>query len=179
MKSSSVTVVPAFTLVESKSSAYEGPISRATIVPAFNLEQYARALGSAITVLGDLPALEAAFCTPAVTLAPPADEYASEDSAETVCPPCNPELDWLLDETPTRSGQKGRAASLSHRAAFLLMHVDGVSTVREILEQCGLVREEALRALADLIHVGEIVFAAPAPRSEIRERSVCSVEVEG
>jgi hypothetical protein len=49
-----------------------------------------------------------------------------------------------------------RWLGLDHRSGFLLSRVDGVSTVEEILDICGMPRLEALKTLADLLERGAI-----------------------
>ncbi len=49
-----------------------------------------------------------------------------------------------------------RWLGLDHRAGFLLSRVDGVSTVEELLDICGMPRLEALRTLVDLLERGAI-----------------------
>jgi hypothetical protein len=49
-----------------------------------------------------------------------------------------------------------RWLGLDHRSGFLLSRVDGVSTVEEILDICGMPRLEALKTLADLLDRGAI-----------------------
>jgi hypothetical protein len=45
---------------------------------------------------------------------------------------------------------------LDHRAGFLLSRVDGLSTVEEVLDICGMPRLEALKTLVDLLDRGAI-----------------------
>ncbi len=49
-----------------------------------------------------------------------------------------------------------RWLGLDHRSGFLLSRVDGVSTVEELLDVCGMPRLEALKTLADLLERGAI-----------------------
>jgi hypothetical protein len=49
-----------------------------------------------------------------------------------------------------------RWLGLDHRSGFLLSRVDGVSTVEELLDICGMPRLEALKTLADLLERGAI-----------------------
>jgi hypothetical protein len=49
-----------------------------------------------------------------------------------------------------------RWLGLDHRSGFLLSRVDGVSSVEEILDVCGMPRLEALKTLADLLERGAI-----------------------
>jgi len=51
-----------------------------------------------------------------------------------------------------------RWLGLDHRAGFLLSRVDGVSTVEEILDVCGMPRLEAIKTLAELIERGAIAL---------------------
>lgn len=51
-----------------------------------------------------------------------------------------------------------RWLGLDHRAGFLLSRVDGVSSVEEILDVCGMPRLEALKTLAELLERGAITF---------------------
>lgn len=49
-----------------------------------------------------------------------------------------------------------RWLGLDHRSGFLLSRIDGVSTVEEVLDVCGMPRLEALKTLADLLDRGAI-----------------------
>ena len=49
-----------------------------------------------------------------------------------------------------------RWLGLDHRSGFLLSRVDGMSTVDELLDVCGMPRLEALKTLADLLDRGAI-----------------------
>lgn len=49
-----------------------------------------------------------------------------------------------------------RWLGLDHRAGFLLSRIDGVSSVDELLDVCGMPRLEGLRTLADLLERGAI-----------------------
>jgi hypothetical protein len=49
-----------------------------------------------------------------------------------------------------------RWLGLDHRSGFLLSRVDGISTLEELLDVCGMPRLEALKTLADLIERGAI-----------------------
>ncbi len=49
-----------------------------------------------------------------------------------------------------------RWLGLDHRSGFLLSRVDGVSTVEEVLDVCGMPRLEALKTLVDLLDRGAI-----------------------
>jgi len=49
-----------------------------------------------------------------------------------------------------------RWLGLDHRSGFLLSRVDGLSTVEELLDVCGMPRLEALKTLSDLLERGAI-----------------------
>jgi hypothetical protein len=49
-----------------------------------------------------------------------------------------------------------RWLGLDHRSGFLLSRIDGISTVEELLDVCGMPRLEALKTLADLLERGAI-----------------------
>jgi hypothetical protein len=49
-----------------------------------------------------------------------------------------------------------RWLGLDHRSGFLLSRVDGISTVEEVLDVCGMPRLEALKTLVDLLERGAI-----------------------
>jgi len=49
-----------------------------------------------------------------------------------------------------------RWLGLDHRSAFLLSRVDGVASVEEVLDVCGMPRLEALKTLVDLLDRGAI-----------------------
>lgn len=51
-----------------------------------------------------------------------------------------------------------RWLGLDHRSGFLLSRVDGVCTLEELLDVCGMPRLEALKTLADLLDRGAIRF---------------------
>lgn len=53
-----------------------------------------------------------------------------------------------------------RWLGLDHRAGFLLSRVDGLSSVDELLDICGMPRLEALRTLVDLLERGAIRLEA-------------------
>lgn len=63
-----------------------------------------------------------------------------------------------LTGTPIQAVQESevRWLGLDHRAGFLLSRVDGVSTIEEVLDVCGMPRLEALKTLADLLDRGAI-----------------------
>jgi hypothetical protein len=58
--------------------------------------------------------------------------------------------------TQTLETSQLRWLGLDHRSGFLLSRVDGVSTVEEVLDICGMPRLEALKTLADLLERGAI-----------------------
>ncbi|HKU40722.1 MAG TPA: hypothetical protein VJR89_21325 [Polyangiales bacterium] len=58
--------------------------------------------------------------------------------------------------TQTVDNSQLRWLGLDHRSGFLLSRVDGVSTVEEVLDICGMPRLEALKTLADLLERGAI-----------------------
>jgi hypothetical protein len=49
-----------------------------------------------------------------------------------------------------------RWLGLDHRSGFLLSRVDGVATVEEVLDMCGMPRLEALKTIVDLLERGAI-----------------------
>lgn len=49
-----------------------------------------------------------------------------------------------------------RWLGLDHRSGFLLSRVDGLSTIEEVLDVCGMPRLEALKTLVDLLERGAI-----------------------
>ncbi|HEX4352425.1 MAG TPA: hypothetical protein VHZ95_05915, partial [Polyangiales bacterium] len=49
-----------------------------------------------------------------------------------------------------------RWLGLDHRSGFLLSRVDGISTLEELLDICGMPRLEALKTIADLLDRGAI-----------------------
>jgi hypothetical protein len=49
-----------------------------------------------------------------------------------------------------------RWLGLDHRSGFLLSRIDGLSTIEELLDVCGMPRLEALKTLADLLDRGAI-----------------------
>lgn len=68
-----------------------------------------------------------------------------------------------LDHIP-RSGVASHeigSLGLEHRLAFMLSLVDGVSTVAEVVDACGLDELEALAILADLGEQGLVAFFRP------------------
>jgi hypothetical protein len=68
-----------------------------------------------------------------------------------------------LDHIP-RSGVASHeigSLGLEHRLAFMLSLVDGVSTVAEVVDVCGLDELEALALLADLGEQGLVAFFRP------------------
>jgi hypothetical protein len=58
--------------------------------------------------------------------------------------------------TQTIDSSQVRWLGLDHRSGFLLSRIDGVSTVEEVLDVCGMPRLEALKTLADLLERGAI-----------------------
>ena len=57
---------------------------------------------------------------------------------------------------PAMSETELRWLGLDHRSGFLLSRVDGVTTVEEVLDVCGMPRLEALKTLVDLLDRGVI-----------------------
>lgn len=57
---------------------------------------------------------------------------------------------------PALSDAELRWLGLDHRAGFLLSRVDGVATVEEVLDVCGMPRLEALKTLVSLLERGAI-----------------------
>ena len=57
---------------------------------------------------------------------------------------------------PALNDAELRWLGLDHRSGFLLSRVDGVSTVEEVLDVCGMPRLEALKTLVDLLDRGAI-----------------------
>ena len=54
-----------------------------------------------------------------------------------------------------------RWLGLDHRAGFLLSRVDGISTIEDVLDVCGMPRLEALKTLVDLLDRGAIRLERP------------------
>ncbi len=65
-----------------------------------------------------------------------------------------------LDQVPTVAvpQEQLRWLTLDHRAGFLLSHVDGVSSLEEILDISGMAHLEAMRIIYDLIQQRVIVL---------------------
>lgn len=65
-----------------------------------------------------------------------------------------------LDQVPVVAvgGEQLRWLTLDHRAGFLLSHVDGVSTLEEILDVSGMPQLEAMRIISELIAQKVIVL---------------------
>lgn len=63
-----------------------------------------------------------------------------------------------MDRVITQSIESSqvRWLGLDHRSGFLLSRIDGVSTVEEVLDVCGMPRLEALKTLTDLLERGAI-----------------------
>ncbi len=104
------------------------------------------------------------------------EEFAKEAVKLTVVPPpssTSPVWAWLNEETavPKRSAITEIVGDIDHRAAFLLLHVDGISTLSEIVTNSGVLRPDALSSLATLLNRGLIRLEdhAAAPPSGIRE----------
>jgi hypothetical protein len=164
MKRSRVTLIPEFDLVEfAQVLDCEPPPPSATIVPKFDVEQYARAAACEERhTSGDEPHTYECAPTsrpPHMALIPIFGGQLAEGAirAEPTSP--SPELlEALLDARVIRCPMPDTSfmGPLSHRAMFLLLHVDGVSTVREIVQQSGIPREEALGALATLLRHGMV-----------------------
>lgn len=57
---------------------------------------------------------------------------------------------------PALTDTELRWLGLDHRSGFLLSRVDGVSSVEEVLDVCGMPRLEALKSLVDLIERGAV-----------------------
>jgi hypothetical protein len=57
---------------------------------------------------------------------------------------------------PSLSENELRWLGLDHRAGFLLSRVDGISSVEDVLDVCGMPRLEALKTLVDLLDRGAI-----------------------
>jgi hypothetical protein len=57
---------------------------------------------------------------------------------------------------PAMSETELRWLGLDHRSGFLLSRVDGMATVEEVLDVCGMPRLEALKTLVDLLDRGAI-----------------------
>jgi hypothetical protein len=71
-------------------------------------------------------------------------------------------------QPPTRSvphiaktAQEIAALPLDHHAGFLLAHVDGLTSVDEILDLCAMPEEEAITLLQELLVLGVIQFGPP------------------
>jgi hypothetical protein len=62
---------------------------------------------------------------------------------------------------PTLGDNELRWLGLDHRAGFLLSRVDGISTVEDVLDVCGMPRLEALKTLVDLLDRGAIRVQRP------------------
>lgn len=57
---------------------------------------------------------------------------------------------------PALSETQLRWLGLDHRSGFLLSRVDGIATVEDVLDVCGMPRLEALKTLVDLLERGAI-----------------------
>ena len=93
------------------------------------------------------------------------ERFAQEAATMTLVPPSadHPTWMWLneaLKQTsvPVRTARPNdlSTSDVDHRAAFLLLHVDGVSTAGEIVENSGLHPQEALGILAEMLSCGLI-----------------------
>jgi hypothetical protein len=182
MKRTRVTIVPAFDVAEfAHTSDDEPPPSCATIVPTFNMEQYAQTVSSTSAGAGtnsmlapmsdsDTPEEHSAVGSAPTTPAPPTVVAVSGTS------PAGQPLQDLLAETPIRCRQAD-TSDLSHRAMFILLHVDGICTVQDIVARCGVPRIDALETLALLFDRGILCIRnanakqTDAPPSGIGERA--------
>ena len=95
--------------------------------------------------------------------------FAKEAATMTLVPPSEDRPTWMwlneaLKQTsvPVRTTRPNDpvTSEVDHRAAFLLLHVDGVSTAGEIVENSGLHPQEALGILAEMLGSGLISVEA-------------------
>jgi hypothetical protein len=110
----------------------------------YALDDLSGALRQAEFVLGRYPDNEQALRCAANCRARLVQLYASKIGS----------MDRVITQTIEHS--QVRWLGLDHRSGFLLSRIDGVSTVEEILDVCGMPRLEALKTLADLLDRGAI-----------------------
>ena len=137
-----------------------------TILPTFDIEK----LASEAAVVTVVPPSNGrpAWAWPAApatraTVVPNFDvvRFAEEVAQVTVVPPPSDRPSWVwLNETSVPAwnlpANEIPAGELDLRAAFLLMHLDGVSTPRDIAQNSGIVLEETLSILTDALSRGFI-----------------------
>lgn len=65
-----------------------------------------------------------------------------------------------LERIPVQAGSRAQAdaAGIDHRAAYLLTFVDGYTTMRDIVDACGMPTVDALRTLEGFVRHGMITF---------------------
>ncbi len=158
---------PALARIEGVGLALAYPLAmkpaRATMVPNFDVEQFAK---EAVKL----------------TVVPPyfdVLQLAAEAAVLTIVPPSGANAKWtMLSErsVPVWSVLPSEIAGepIDHRAAFILLHVDGVSQISQIVATSGIVREEVLSVIAHLVERGfmwllDEVVEEHAPVSGIRE----------
>jgi hypothetical protein len=110
----------------------------------YALDDLSGALRQAEFILGRFPDNEQALRCAANCRARLVQLYASKLGA----------MDRVVTQTIEHS--QVRWLGLDHRSGFLLSRVDGVSTVEEVLDICGMPRLEGLKTLADLLDRGAI-----------------------
>ncbi len=110
-------------------------------------------------------------------------EFAQEAARLTVVPPSCERPTWgWLNETSVPVWNMPLceipSGEIDQRAAFLLLHIDGVSSLRDIVNNSGITREDALCIVADMLNNGFIWLqddvggaAYAPPQSGIRELS--------
>jgi hypothetical protein len=91
------------------------------------------------------------------------EEFAKEAARLTIVPPSDERPVWSwLNETGVAVWRVPPSdvapEHLNHRTAFLLLHIDGVSTIRELVKSSGIPRQSALGILAALIDQGYIAI---------------------
>jgi hypothetical protein len=76
---------------------------------------------------------------------------------QTVMPP--PDLNHLKPRVPSLVGGADLASlGLDHRSGFLLTFIDGMTTVDDIIDACGIGEAETLRIIDDLVHRGVLTL---------------------
>lgn len=188
---SRVTLVPAFDVAQFAEAAEIVP--RATIIPAFNMEQYARSLVEARSTAGERPdphaSERASTVRPAeaALLAGTFDELSEGGGSEQASASSEDAqfTEALFDAVLARPRlDRAVTATLEHRETFVLLHVDGVSTVRQIVACCGVPRAEVLGILAALLKRKVVCMkrpgadTCPPSSSGARDLAVCLPEYQ-
>jgi hypothetical protein len=128
------------------------------LTPSIDLSEYARDAEQAISAASPISNVRIALAEPAL----PDVDVESEAYFEAE----DEELYWTIIGTSGAVPRLGislselRGQTLDCASGFVVAQIDGVSTVRDLIDVCGMPRLDVLRILCELAQAGVVTFLA-------------------